>query len=379
MPVDFVRRVDSLVDSGRTPFVTREEFVVEAVRQLLIELEHGDQLLLTAPDVDPPSEDATRGSRSSTDRRRPSVRARGRAERARGGHDPGRRELALGPDGAAFELLADERPVEPLTDLAQTALAAPARRGVVFEVPEHDVADEPLFGLHNRDYPTLWAAQRLCEWTQREPMSLADFRSRATEEAAELARALIPLEATLPKGQPRLTALLPRQDARTSRPGGYFAQAALGSVHRDRDSGRRRLHGPLFVWRLAGLDELRDDRGSPRIAPTALCYELLDRLAGLRLDAPHDPEHTLVFVEHLRRHAAEDWRAFGILIGGAGRRATRDELLDDYRRAYGWGGKIPDTNLQGYIGRAREWGLLSPERGAYVLTELGEQVAATML
>jgi hypothetical protein len=35
----------------------------------------------------------------------------------------------------------------------------------------------------------------------------------------------------------------------------------------------------------------------------------------------------------------------------------------------------PETNVQGYIGRAREWGLLSQARGQYELTEFGYDVA----
>src|SRR4051794_489467 len=39
LPADVVRQIDRLIRQGRVPFDTREEFIEEAVRQMLLELE----------------------------------------------------------------------------------------------------------------------------------------------------------------------------------------------------------------------------------------------------------------------------------------------------------------------------------------------------
>src|SRR4051794_9411208 len=38
LPVDLIRQVDQLIRVGRTPFATRDEFIAEAIQQLLVEL-----------------------------------------------------------------------------------------------------------------------------------------------------------------------------------------------------------------------------------------------------------------------------------------------------------------------------------------------------
>jgi hypothetical protein len=374
LPVDDLRRIDRLIQQGRVPAGSPEEFIVEAVRQRLVEVEPFSRAR-TDPEM---AQELRDWQLSQLEDEWPNDVALARREI---------RPARLGRE--EWILLALDAGVEPIFDLQQTALTAPAP-GIVFPVPEGVVADEPLFGLHNRDFPSLWAVVRLCEWTRHEAVPLRQFRSQATEEAWRFSLSLQAREASQPKSQPRLTALFPRPNlastgqelARTRWGRGRaasraaFEQAALGSVHRDTDSGEPRLHGPLFAWRLAALDS--PDTGA-LVAPTDLAYSLLHRLDGITIEMPHEPGHAYAFFEHLRSHAPGDWDAFALLINGAANNAGRDELIERFQRRFGWQGTVPQTNLQGYIGRAREWGIITPGRGHYELTDLGLDVANSLL
>jgi hypothetical protein len=375
--VPLLRRIDRLIRQGLVPFDSPEEFVEEAVRRLVVEMEARQRPLF---DV---AEDRWDQPRMSVERDQ-LWRATPSSDRLM--EAPRRAEgVRLSPKDWAR--LAVEAGVEPIFDAQETALAAP-QPGVVFDTPDGVVADEPLFGLHNRDYPSLWAVARLCEWTRHEPIPLREFRSRATDEAARFSLSLQALETRRPKGQPRLTALFPRPtlpfDAREpsrtyvemTRGGGAFEQAALGSVHRDTGSSELRLHGPLFAWRLAALDRTRPDG---LLAPTELAYSLLRSLGGITIEMPHERDHAYAFFEHLRHHAQGDWQAFTLLISGIADRIPRDELVERFKRRFRWRGSVPQTNFQGYLGRAREWGIVTQGRGQYQLTELGVAVANSLI
>jgi hypothetical protein len=110
-----------------------------------------------------------------------------------------------------------------------------------------------------------------------------------------------------------------------------------------------------------------------------LAYSLLNRLNGITIEMPHEPDHAYRFFEHLRSHAPGDWEAFALLINGAANSAVREELVERFQRRFGWKGTIPQTNFQGYIGRAREWGIVTKGRGHYELTELGQEVANSLV
>lgn len=335
-----------LIRNGHTPFESRDAFIEEAVAQLLKEMAIGtQQRTLFVPE--------------------PEALALMPPKRSPGTTGP--------PDDAPR--LAQELGIPPIDDPAMTALH-PVPPG--FSLPaDGNVADEPLFGLHNRDYPSLWALHRLAQLTSDGPMPFSTFRDLATQEAGRFALALWPLEERRRPGEPRLTALFPRGVSLSRGTAGtYFAQAAIGSTHKDRRTGEMRLHGPFFVWRVATLDG-----GGPkaRIAMTDFGYRLLEELDGITIATPHEPGHAVAFLRHLRAHAPGDFAAFAVLLEGARDGADRDELVDRYVERFDWEGRVPETNLQGYVGRAREWGLVTPGRGIYALTEFGAHAVRELL
>jgi hypothetical protein len=348
LPVDFVRRIDRLIEERRVPFDSRDAFIADAVEQLLTGVEWGPapEALQLPPEVVPGAARIIPGPRPAT-------------------------------DSPWWEHRLAEFGVVPFEDPEQTALRPPAD-GPTLPPDESLIVDEPLFGLHNRDFPSFWALNELCQATQSGPTRLADFRRRLDDTAIQFAMRLGRLDGDRPKGHPRLTAGFPRDvdphDRRSvNRAISRFVQVAVGSIHRERSSGRPRLHGPLFTWRLAAVD--RPDPKAARIAPTPLAYMLFRKLRGLQVDIPHDPSHAQAFFHFLQSHVPGDRAGFAELLTGVLREESRGQLVDRFRESFGLSGSVPETNMQGYVSRAREWGLLSPLRGQYELTEVGSDVA----
>ena len=341
LPVDFVRRIDRLIEERRVPFDSRDAFITDAVGQLLTEVEWG-------------------------------------------GFDPGSQmplRLIPGPRPEAeapwWEHRLAEFGIQPFEDLAQTALEPPSQ-GPTLRPDEALVVDEPIFGLHNRDYPSFWALDQLCRATRDGPVRFSEFRRLLSDTAVQFAMRLGRLDEERPKGHPRLTGLFPSDidpnDSRAVNRGiSRFMQVAVGSIHRERETGRPRLHGPLFTWRLAAVD--RPDPKAASIAPTPFAYALFRDLRGIRVDTPHDPVHAQAFFRFLHERVPGDRRGFAELLTGVTRQESRDELVERFRQRFGLARSVPETNVQGYIGRAREWGLLSQARGQYELTEVGCDVA----
>jgi hypothetical protein len=150
LPVDSLRRIERLIRQGRVPAESPEQFIVEAVRQRLVEVEPLPRARswAEAPAEAPHQRAGQWALLGDTDQALyddlmttpPEVRA-----------------APPGPDDWAR--IAVEAGIEPIFDLRETALAVPPP-GIVFPVPDGVVADEPLFGLHNRDFPSLWAVAR---------------------------------------------------------------------------------------------------------------------------------------------------------------------------------------------------------------------------
>jgi hypothetical protein len=348
LPVDFVRRIDRLIKERLIPFDSRDAFIADAVGQLLTEVE-------SLTDV------------AAVPRLPPEV-------------VPGPVHIVPGPRPAAdapwWEHRLAEFGISPFQDPELTALQPPAD-GPTYPPDESLIVDELLFGLHNRDYPSFWALDQLCDATQSGPISIADFRGRLADRAVQFAMMLGRLDEDRPKRHPRVSGLFPLVDPHdwraVSRAISRFMQVAVGSIHRERATGRPRLHGPLFTWRLAAVD--RPDPKAANIAPTPLAYTLFRELRGLQVDIPHESFHAGAFFQFLREHVPGDRAGFEELLAGVMRGESRDQLVDGFRNRFELAGSVPETNVQGYVSRAREWGLLSPGRGQYELTEVGSDVA----
>lgn len=233
------------------------------------------------------------------------------------------------------------------------------------------LADEPLFGLHNRDYPSLWAASHLYERAADGPVGLKEFLAELTKEAWEFSEALAELEI---RGWRKLRALFPSNRQRPESAEDGFRAFAVGSIHAVRGGdGLKRLSGPLFQWRLAYVIE---DGGRELIGRTAVGAELLTNLAGISLNLPHEPEYARVFLAHLMEHAPEDWALLRRVLELAAERANRATLVEQLQKERSWSPSQASSYAVGYVGRAREWGLMESQLSTdrrYELTELGRE------
>jgi hypothetical protein len=356
MRVELIVRMDRALTEGRGGFTTRADFISWAAEQLLDEMEYKDA---------PPEPLALRmaAERAWDDR--------ARADSARGsgaGAGP--------PPGHASRALASQLDFDaagaPLRSLEDTALPSEAR-GAVAEDGIAQVDDELLLGLHNRDYPSIWAAHRLATYTRDEPIAWGEFLERATGEAWGFASRLQALERA--GGGRRLLSLFPANPSKRQASERGFRSFAIGTVSRPHNGGAIPVSGPLFAWRACQL--LRPVE-KPRVGLTSEGWDLLERLSGLSLEMPHDPDLALVFFRHLRRHAPGDWRGFRHVLRVVSESPNREGLVAQFVAVSP--SRTPATVssvAQGYIARGREWGLIEPKQvdGRYWLTEFGRRQA----
>jgi len=332
LPLSLIRQMDRLLLDGVGGFTTRNEFVREAIESYMLELTHEPA----------PAEPAEMRER--------------------------RRQLRPVADAPAEEAHADFAQDRPALAVADTALAPLPAEGSTIG-GEVQVIAEPLFGMHNRDYPSLWAARRLAAYLDEGAITLEEFAERATEEAWTYAAELQALELELGM---KLTALFPTNVDKRRAASGAFRSFAIGSVT-VAGTGVR-ADGPLFLWRVIGV-EPRDEAVVVGLRREG--RDLLARLSGLTVAQPHPPEMARAFLAHLREHALPDYWGFEHVLQTVAERPTRAELVDAFQQARpDWRESVAATNAQGYVARAREWGLIAPKvvEGCYELTDFGLEV-----
>jgi hypothetical protein len=325
VPVALIRRMDGAVLAGKGGFQTRTELVIEAISNLLDELDYPEE------DAEPPQ---------------PSL-------------------PASSPDLLEWET-ADLK----LKDLAGTAIEVRDLRPAVGR-PAASRPDGPLLGLHNRDYPSIWALARLADYTRDGPIPFGDFLERATREAWALSGQLMRLEGAGPKS----TLLFPSNPSKVPSAEKGFQIFAIGSVSLDRSTGEPRTTGPLFVW--GALDLKNDADMSVALSPAG--FDLLRSLSGLSLDLPHSSEHARIFMEFLAENAPSDRWGFGVVVRAAASNADRTALLESLTGLRSeWSEATVSSVAQGYISRAREWGLIEEKlhNNHYVATERGRALFA---
>lgn len=361
LPVGLIRRLDEALLQRLGDLTTRSEFVREAVENLLLELSYE-----SAP-PEPGSLKTSSNSHSKT------------AATLRGG------ELSSSNDEEFLDSQPglEPRPVQQqIADVAgesnvtlqATILSAPSR-GVVIDPGIAEVEDEHLFGLHNRDYPSFWAAHQLAELTSESPIELERGFEEIVTRAWSYADRLRVLEDSLHR---KLRAMFPTNLRKRQSAEGTFRNFAIGSVNARDKGGRVRASGPLFMWQICQLERANDDLF---IGMTRLGYELLEKLDGISLDTPHAPEFAERFLDHLRSFAPTDWQGFSTLLSAVAEEPNREELIRSFESARpDWKSSVASTNSQGYLGRAREWGLVEPKQmqGRYLLTSFGEDVLKDM-
>ena len=260
----------------------------------------------------------------------------------------------------------------PGPDELATALEVP-RRGLAMEPYEVAIDDDVLFGLHNRDYPSLWALAHLASMAQQRPVPAETFYAEVLEEAWRFGKVLLDRER---RGAQKCTALFPTNPRKVKAAEAAFRAFAIGD-YRIADDGLLTAHGPLFVWRAAALSMNGE---GPSLGLTDAGWDLLAAVDGLTVDQPHPSEVARRFFEHLSRYAPADWDGFTVLLSSIGAEgATRADVLERFAEVWPeWSPNEVSTNATGYTARAREWGLVEPKqtKGRYHLTPFGLEVAA---
>lgn len=334
LPVDVVRDMDKRILASEGAYQDRNEFVAEAIRDRLAE----DAAF---------SGDAQEATRSG----RPKKPSAAQIAAAVAGY--------VAPDDA------------PVGEPTARPFVAPAgglvtlgdwNRAETCTVPGQR-SDQVSFGLHNRDFPTLWALNRLATMTGREAVTWEQFLGVVREEGAGVGERLrlhdldransIAVGIGFPKPGAKRDASIER-----------FINAMLGSV--------RRADGPLFDLALVGFADGDRTMVAPTEAGLAAMGDMVG--SGLSTSLPQPPAAFERWWAHLGEWAPAERGAWLKVLRVVAEAPTRDALIAQFPE---WRGHTATTNTVGFIGRSREWGLLQPELddGRYQLTDLGQTVA----
>lgn len=342
MPAELIRRLDEALLQGLGGFETRAELVREAVENTLLELTYEPASPEPSARRKPAAFDEADGSSPRTD------------------------------GNASVAVSAKASPELETTDLSVATALAASTRGATISDGAAEIADEPLFGIHNRDYPSFWAADQIADVTREEPVPLSDCVDEVIRRAWAYAEWLRSLEQA--SGQRKLTVMFPTNATKRQSAEEGFRNFAVGGAS-DRGPSGIVAWGPLFAWRVCQVR--RGDEGKLLVALTEKGYDLMEKMDGLTLRLPHSPEKAALFFGHLREYAPEDWRAFEDLLEAVADEPDRAGLISHFKGARNeWTSTVASTNSQGYVGRAREWGLIEPKqvKGRYVLTGFGREV-----
>jgi len=331
MALGLIRNLDRALVAGAGGYTTRAELISDAVRDRLLELEF-------EPAPPEPSESSSRAAPPPD--RRPALNV-------------------VQP--------ADEPRNEPSDlKLDDTVLTAPAPG---FSLAGNAIVqDAPLFGLHNRDFASLWALSELAAVTAEKAEPLASALDRVTDRAWEFSARLRPFDVG---AELKLTSLFPTNRTKAQSASGQFRAFAIGTVRQT--EGQLYADGPLFVWRAL---QVQETDGVVGIGLTDPGWELLGIIDGISLRLPHGFDLTKRFLDYLATHAPADLEAFVVGLRSAGERMQRGQLIEAYRAAYPtWTDTQASTNAAGYVARGREWGLIAPRLvdRRYQLTADGEK------
>lgn len=324
LPVRLIREMDSVISSGAGGYATRSEFIIDAIQERILE---------TSIRADEESGAPAANSRSMSN-------------------------LSLFPSPQAQ------------VDGKATAIASPSRG---FAVLPSDNRSSPegraLLGLHNRDYPSIWALARLAAIAAENPVPIEDYFALVTREAWEFGELLIAMEK---RSGTKRTALFPTNAQKRRSAEAAFRTFAIGD-YRASSAGAYITSGPLFEWRAVGI--CTDPQGRTQIGMTDSGWTLLAALDSLTIDEPHPEPASIRFFAHLSQHAPADRAGFYEVIRAIGRDgASRQDVHSHLARVWpSWTPNEVSTNSAGYIARAREWGLVEPKQTSsrYNLTTFG--------
>lgn len=310
LPVALLRSMDALILNRVGGYESRAEFVRESIEALVMELTYE------------PADELQRGTASEDDERK----------RLASTNSP---RASLRPS------------------MDTTALAVPDTFALLEGAATVD--SQPMFGLHNRDYPSLWALAQIAQMTSKGAQPFDDCVARLLTHAWSFGETLRALEEA---GGGKLTALFPTNPAKPQSAQAAFENFAVGGYSLMAD--QLRAYGPLFAWRTCQL-EIADD-ARVLVALTREGQELVRALEGMTAEIPHPEPMSTAFVLHLQRHCPEDWWGFELVLTHAEDGVSRERLAEVLReREPAWRSSVAATNAAGYVARAREWGLLEAQ------------------
>lgn len=314
-----IRRVDEAVASGAGGFTSREELVEEALNSYLLELRDIDRLAF---------------------------------------------EPTIGmPVATALRRMPD------LAGRVPTRISSPPP-GFAANGDEIFMEEVPMLGLHNRDWPSLWALSRLAHSSAHGPVSFHAFLETVTAEAWQLASSL---QEELGTDAKAATQMLPTNVLKKQSADAGFQNFAVGSLsNKPFHQGLHKAAGPLPAWRAIAFFR---GEGEFQVSLTERGWELLEIVEGMGPEQPHEHQVAEAFFGYLRTHSPSDWWGFKIVLREVSKVPTRDALLSAMGAARDWSPSVASSAAQGYIARCREWGLVEPKLvgGTYQLTEFGKE------
>jgi hypothetical protein len=324
-----VRRMDEIIIASRGAYSDRSEFIAEAMRD---RIEAEDERLTQGAgnegDPTPPV------SASAT---RPGICADATAATAAASESDILGGATLPLDVAFCDWLDGEVPTLPLASGPPTN-----------------------FGLHNRDWPTLLAADWLGRITSERGESLGwtRFTDAVINWSWEYAPKLQKEDLDRPRGT-KVAAGFPTNRKKREATEARFREHFLGTID---NRGNR---GPLFVFGLVGLDGVGATLSNAGLALLRALHA-----AGIAGGPPFPPAAWWEFAGHLRAHAPEELASWMRVLAIVAEKPDRETLVG---RCNWWKGATADTNSMSLIARAREWALVDPvlDEGHYRLTDLG--------
>lgn len=318
LPSDLVAAMDAYINISPS-YSGRQDFVADAIANLLVDLEVGGTAAevtflevataFSAEGTGVSSSAALSGSSKNTAVVIPSVMPKS--------VEPFETSAALALAGISF----------PADGLLRTEGISPSPL-------------EPTWGIHNRDFPTLWAAGILSrELASVETVDYQMWLTETTEIAWRLAASLDGSDIDL-SGFPMNVDKAEKSESRFVR---FFLGETVG-------------RGPLFELGLVSEVE------PGRVALTLDGSKVLSRLEGWtpRLSDPPSSETRDIFLSHLFRRVPADFKLLKEIIDLINEGASdRDSLIAEIgSRNSSWPPGVTATNVAGFIGRAREWGLI---------------------
>ena len=237
------------------------------------------------------------------------------------------------------------------------------------------VSNEPILGLHNRDWPSLQAISVLARMSAKGTVPTDRYYAKATADAWKLAGRLDLLERS---GVGKPTALLPSNRAKPRAAEAYYRNFALGWIGKGTNDKSVEASGPLFVWGAAGLVW---HEGELHIGLTDAGLDFLSCAEGLTPQGPHNHSAALEFMRLLIKHAPPDAVFFRYVLSEIADCPARLDLVERIKVRQSASNSVAASLAQGYIARGREWGIVEPKQtdGKYVLTDFGEDLVEKLL